>query len=514
MSYIFYESQRTGVLPRQRLAWRSDSAVGFKGPGGEDLSKGYLEAGGSYLKLGVPEAFIVSELAMGVIAFQKGYSNIGELNTSLDAIRWGSDYLISSYTAPSQFVAVVGNNTVDFDYYGPPEEKEKNGGWGPVCYTTASSPASDITGEAAAALAATAVVFRSADAAYSAQALTAAKGLYTFAKTYPVSYQTSTDPCLMIHATLYPSDGIYDKLAWAAAWLFYATNDTSYLTDARTYYQQYTSALGLGYDFGTTKKGPALHVLLYQLDSAQRSTYATNAQQWFNMWLGGSIPTTPRGLSYAYHWGAFRPALHTAFLALYHSQNLKANNDNVAFAAQLFNYGQFQVNYVLGASGRSWMVGFGNNYPNYVWSKTSYNSYISFPLRGQMVWLGQDAGPWTILKSGYSATNPAIVEAAKLDFEGSFSPQRFILYGAMLGAPLMDDSLVVGRKDYTYTEPTTDGNGGITGALAALVQYYGITTQQNDCGLDLGWTYINATRTAKSVNNTAVCGAPQTGVAS
>ena len=53
-----------------------------------------------------------------------------------------------------------------------------------------------------------------------------------------------------------------------------------------------------------------------------------------------------------------------------------------------------------------------------------------------------------------------------------------------------------------------DGTSGITGALAALTQYFSTSpnvTPQTDCGLDLGWTHPNATNSAKSINNTAVC---------
>ena len=42
------------------------------------------------------------------------------------------------------------------------------------------------------------------------------------------------------------------------------------------------------------------------------------------------------------------------------------------------------------------------------------------------------------------------VQASKFDMEGSFSPQRFIAYGALAAAPLFDDGRVYGRKDYTY----------------------------------------------------------------
>ncbi len=35
---------------------------------------------------------------------------------------------------------------------------------------------------------------------------------------------------------LYASTGYVDELAWAAAWLFKATGNQQYLTDAKTYY--------------------------------------------------------------------------------------------------------------------------------------------------------------------------------------------------------------------------------------------------------------------------------------
>ena len=40
--------------------------------------------------------------------------------------------------------------------------------------------------------------------------------------------------------SLYPSNGFVDELAWAAAWLYSASNSTAtnYLTDARKYYGQ------------------------------------------------------------------------------------------------------------------------------------------------------------------------------------------------------------------------------------------------------------------------------------
>lgn len=54
-----------------------------------------------------------------------------------------------------------------------------------------------------------------------------------------------------------------------------------------------------------------------------------------------------------------------------------------------------------------------------------------------------------------------------------------------------------------------DGNAAVTGAYAALAEYYSNKqTKQNDCGLNLGWSHPNARATRKSVNNVKNCASP------
>lgn len=54
-----------------------------------------------------------------------------------------------------------------------------------------------------------------------------------------------------------------------------------------------------------------------------------------------------------------------------------------------------------------------------------------------------------------------------------------------------------------------DGNAAVTGAYAALAEYYSTKqTKQNDCGLNLGWSHPGARATRKSVNNIKNCAAP------
>lgn len=56
--------------------------------------------------------------AWSVDQFSAGFAKAGNLGNAVDAIKWGADYLVNAHSAPYQFVAVVGNSTLDFNYYG------------------------------------------------------------------------------------------------------------------------------------------------------------------------------------------------------------------------------------------------------------------------------------------------------------------------------------------------------------------------------------------------------------
>ena len=58
-------------------------------------------------------------LGFSIDQFAGGFQKAGNLQTSIDAMRWGADYLVKAHSAPNRFVAVVGNSTLDFNYYGP-----------------------------------------------------------------------------------------------------------------------------------------------------------------------------------------------------------------------------------------------------------------------------------------------------------------------------------------------------------------------------------------------------------
>ena len=63
----------------------------------------------------------VTVLAYSIHTFPDGYSKVDELATALEALKWGSDLLVAATPNAQNFVAVVGNDTQDFDTYAPPE---------------------------------------------------------------------------------------------------------------------------------------------------------------------------------------------------------------------------------------------------------------------------------------------------------------------------------------------------------------------------------------------------------
>ena len=101
-----------------------------------------------------------------------------------------------------------------------------------LSYINSTNPSSEILGETAATMAATAVIFKSKDEAYSNKLVDHAKDLYNRAITHNGTYMKSTDPNLKTLKEWYPSSLFYDELAWSAAWLYVATKDQVFLDQA------------------------------------------------------------------------------------------------------------------------------------------------------------------------------------------------------------------------------------------------------------------------------------------
>ena len=92
---------------------------------------------------------------------------------------------------------------------------------------------------------------------------------------------------------------------------------------------------------------------------------------------------------------------------------------------------RLQIGYVLGDSGRSWLAGFGEKSPEYIWHKPSYNAYIDWSTRGVTVFAN-----WSIEQTDKSYKRLLYGPLAKFDMEGALRNHAFHSW--------MGDALVCG----------------------------------------------------------------------
>lgn len=222
-SIMFYEAQRSGKLPSdQRVNWRSDSGLRDGSANGVDLVGGYYDAGDN-VKFGLPMAFTVTMLSWSVIEYGKQLASSGELGHSMEAIKWGSDYLLKAHTEPDVLYGEVGDGNTDHNCWQRPEDMTTPR---QAYRIDANNPGSDLAGETAAAMAAASIVFRHSDPAYSNELINHAKQLFSFADKYRGKYDSSITVAQKYYAS---KSGYADELLWAATWLHEATGDLAYM---------------------------------------------------------------------------------------------------------------------------------------------------------------------------------------------------------------------------------------------------------------------------------------------
>ncbi|MBI4508126.1 MAG: glycoside hydrolase family 9 protein [Deltaproteobacteria bacterium] len=419
---FFYEAQRAGKLPpTNRISWRGDSALNDGADIGKDLTGGWFDAG-DHVKFGLPMAATATLLAWGALEYRQAYEETCQLPFTLANIRWATDYFIRAHVAPNELVGQVGKGSDDHSFWGPAEVMPMAR---PAYKITATCPGSDLAAETAAALAASALVFRPTDNEYADELVRHAAELYRFAETYKGKYSD----CIQDARAFYNSwSGFQDELVWGAAWLYRATGDTVYLRKAEEHYTSMNKDIKWTHSWDDKSYGA--FVLMSQLTNQEQ--YRKDAEAWLDYWTVGvqsrRVTYTPGGLAWLDQWGSLRYAANTAFLALIYS-------DRLGDAAKKTRYHDFavrQINYMLGDNprGASYVVGFGENPPRRPHHRTAHGSWSN------------------------SIEEP--------------TENRHVLFGALVGGPGSDDSYSDDRKDYVKNEVATDYNAAFTGALARL----------------------------------------------
>lgn len=429
---MFYEFQRSGKLPDTiRNNWRADSCLDDGKDVGLDLTGGWFDAG-DHVKFNLPMAYTAAMLAWAVYEQKEAFVKSGQLGYLLDEIKWATDYFIKCHPEPDVYYYQVGDGDADHMWWGPAEVihmRMKR----PSYKVDISSPGSTVSAETAAALAAAAIVFKDTDPQYSNLCLKHAKELFNFAD------KTRSDAGYTAATNFYTShSGFYDELTWAATWIYLATGDENYLNKAESYIEFWSTEPQtdiMSYKWGHCWDDVRYGTQLLLARITNKPIYKESMERHLDYWTVGvdnsRIKYTPKGLAWLQNWGSLRYATTTAFLAAIYAdwegcspQKAKIYND----------FAKAQVDYALGSTGRSFVVGFGENWPQHPHHRTAHGSW----------------------------------------YDGMNVPDyhRHVLYGALVGGPGESDNYRDDISDYQCNEVACDYNAGFVGALAVMYGRY------------------------------------------
>lgn len=429
-SLLFYELQRSGDLPEQtRCNWRGDSSLMDGQDAGLDLTGGWYDAGDN-VKFNLPMAYSAAVLGWSVLEDYDAYKESGQLEYALGNVRWANDYFIKCHPKDELYYYQVGDGNRDHSFWGPAEVVEYKMDR-PSYYVDASHPGSTVCAETAASLAICSKVFEKTDKEYSKKALEHAKSLYEFAR------KTKSDSGYTMAAGFYDShSGFYDELSWAGVWLYEVTGDKKYLDQAKQDYEQADQNHKWALCWDDVHMGTAM--LLARITKEDK--YKKAMEEHLDWWTSGDssgnkITYTPKGLAWLDSWGSLRYATTTGFLATVYAS---WDGCDSSHSKKYWEFAEKQINYALGDTGMSYVVGYGDNSPQNPHHRTAQGSYC--------------------------------------DNMNEPSTQRHTLYGALVGGPDASDQYRDEVSNYTNNEVACDYNAGFTALLAKMYgKYHGKT---------------------------------------
>ncbi|XP_031475956.1 endoglucanase 5-like [Nymphaea colorata] len=469
---LFFEAQRSGKLPeKQRVSWRGDSALKDGFEQGVDLVGGYYDGGG-HVKYGFPMAFTMTILSWGAVEYAKELTAASQLEYTLEAIRWGTDYLIKAHNKPDILWAQVGNGESDHFCWQRAEDMTTPR----TAYKLDSnSPGSDLAAETAAAMAAASIAFKPYDSRYSQLLLLHAQQLFDFADEFRGRYDT----IVTVAQDYYPStSGYMDELLWAAAWLFRASGDAKYLKYVVDNANEFGGTGMAVTKFDWDNKYAGIQILLSKLmmDGQGKQYNSTLAQfqdkaEYFlcaNLQKnnGYDVDMTPGGLLFVDENNNMQYASVSAFLLAVYSDYLLSTNAELSCAdaklkpMDILTFAQSQADYILGKNPKSmsYLVGFGATFPTHLHHRdASIESIKTMP-------------------------DPVgCVEGFESWFKRNESDPN-LLAGALVGGPDRNDSFMDERWNHEQTEPTTYSAAPLVGLFAKLNSVFKNSGNSTDGG--------------------------------
>lgn len=433
---LFYEFQRSGKLPENtRDNWKADSGLDDGADVGLDLTGGWYDAG-DFVKFNLPMSYSATMLAWSVFEDKDAYEKSGQLTYIMDAIKWANDYFIKCHPEEDVYYYQVGNAEKDHKWWGPSEVMPMER---PAYKVDREHPGTCVCADTAASLAAAALIFRDSDEEYSDLCLKHARELFKFAdETKSNTGYTQADPYYKL------SSGYWDELTWAATWLYLATGETDYLDIAEDYVsewgrEQQSDIIGYKWAHCWDDVHYGTQILLAKITN--KDIYKESSERNLDYWTTGyfdgyavqRIKYTEKGLAFLSDWGSLRYASTMAFLAGVYADWDGCPEEKVKTYKDFMDS---QVNYALGSTGKSFLVGYGEDYPQHYHHR-----------QAQASWLDKNTVP---------------------DYH------RHTLVGALVGGPKNTDDLYVDEvEDYYCNEVACDYNAGFVGVLAKEYKQYG-----------------------------------------
>ncbi|RCX17108.1 dockerin type I repeat protein [Anaerobacterium chartisolvens] len=423
-SILFYEANWCGPdAGNNRIKWRGPCHVDDGKDVGLDLTGGFHDCG-DHVKFGLPQCASASTLAWAYYEFEDAFIAKGQDEYMLNILKHFCDYFIKCFPNKTTFYYQLGDGDVDHQYWGPPELQTNDR---PAYYVaTPSNPGSDVAGDAAAALALMYLNYKDKDAAYAEKCLTYAKDLYTFGMTYRGNSKGQS---------YYLPRDYLDELMWGSIWLYVATGDAVYMDNVeKLMVEKNISGDNSFNDHWTQCWDYVMTGVFTKLATlSPNPKYKAIAEEHMDYWQN-RITTTPGGIKYLDSWGVCKyPAAESMVQLIYYKETGEKDQKYLDFA-------KGQIDYILGKNPNkmSYMVGFGDNYPKF---------------------------PHHRAASGMLEGPPAD--------EKKESPERHILYGALVGGADINDEYHDNVNEYVYSETGLDYNAGLVGALAGMSKYLG-----------------------------------------
>ena len=173
--------------------------------------------------------------------------------------------------------------------------------------------------------------------------------------------------------TTFPSTDYLDNQAWAAAWLYRATKNKAYLTDAQSFWER-----SYGKDNAKADVFPNWDSLWAPTAALMRQMARSGVKipgkdmydQYFEKkfvasWVSSNgtntITRTPKGMSYP-AWNIWANLQYATTASMVMLQDAAGNKEMNIRKSELA-FAKRNVDYALGSNGRSYMIGFGANWP-------------------------------------------------------------------------------------------------------------------------------------------------------